>query len=135
MAEQVSIKDFLRKRELATQELKFDGMAAPFVIREVSNELNEKIQKQATTVKTNRAGQVNRDTDTQKYTELLLQNSIIQPDLSNKELQEFYGTLADPMGTLNKMLTMGELNSLSQSVLDLSGLNESVDDEVEAVKK
>jgi len=135
MAEQVNIKDFLRKHELATKELKFDGFNAPFIIQEISNEANERLQKQATKVTVNRSGQRSRDIDQTKYVEAMLQEALIQPDLNNKELQEFYGTLADPMGTLNKMLTMGELNSLSQSVLDLSGLNESVDDEVEAVKK
>lgn len=134
MAEQqVSIKDFLRKRETAKRELSFAGFKAPFVIREVTNDENEKLQSQATVVKVNREQKV-RDLNQQKYTESLLIASVVQPDLTTTELQDFYGTLGDPAGTLKKMLSMGELNELSQAVLDLAGVTNSLDDEVNEVK-
>ncbi|WP_373880031.1 hypothetical protein [Levilactobacillus brevis] len=134
MAEQqVSIKDFLRKRETAQRELNFAGFNSPFIIREISNDENEKLQNQATVVKINR-GQKVRDLNQQKYTETLLVASVVQPDLNTAELQKYYGTLGDPAGTLKKMLSMGELNQLANAVTDLSGLNDSMDDEVQDVK-
>lgn len=135
MAEQVNIEDFLRKRELATEELKFDGFKAPFVIKETSNEVNESLQAQATTVRKLRNGQTVKEVNDTKYAELLVQKAILQPDLTSKKLQGFYGTLADPWATLNKMLSVGELKQLSDAVVELTGLNKDLDHEVEDVKK
>lgn len=133
MAEQVSIKDFLRKREMATQELKFEGFASPFVITEVSNEENEKLQKAATRTNKNQYGQVVRQVDQDKYADALVVKSVVQPDLNSKELQEFYGTLADPLGTLKKMLSMGELTRLVKAVNTLS-LGDTLEEKVDEAK-
>ncbi|MGJ4013038.1 phage tail assembly chaperone [Levilactobacillus brevis] len=133
MAEQVSIKDFLRKREMATQELKFEGFTSPFVITEVSNEENEKLQKAATRTNKNQYGQVVRQVDQDKYADALVVKSVVQPDLNSKELQEFYGTLADPLGTLKKMLSMGELTKLVKAVNTLS-LGDTLEEKVDEAK-
>jgi hypothetical protein len=134
MAEQVSIKDFLRKRQPATQELSFDGFGAPFVIREMTNKENESLQSQFTHTERNRAGQKVSQVDTDKYTNALLVKSVVQPDLTSKELQEAYGTLGDAAETLKVMLSMGEFNTLTQAVLDLSGLNDTLEKETDEVK-
>lgn len=59
--------------------------------------------------------------------------SIVQPDLNSKELQEFYGTLADPLGTLKKMLSMGELTKLVKAVNTLS-LGDTLEEKVDEAK-
>lgn len=134
MAEQVSIKDFLRKRQMATKEVKFKGFPAPFVIREISNEENEKLQKTVTKTTKNRSGQVVQNMDQDKYAKDLLLASVVQPDLNTQELQEFYGTLADPYGTLKKMLSIGEFTALVQEVNKMSGMEEALDDKVDEAK-
>lgn len=134
MAEQVSIKDFLRKRQPVTQELSFDGFGAPFIIREMTNKENESLQSQFTHTERNRAGQKVIQVDTDKYTNALLVKSVVQPDLTSKELQEAYGTLGDAAETLKVMLSMGEFNTLTQAVLDLSGLNDTLEKETDEVK-
>lgn len=134
MAEQVSIKDFLRKRKMAEKEVKFKGFSVPFVIRELTNEENEKLQKSATKITKNRAGQIVQNMDQDKYAKDLLLASVVQPDLNSEELQNFYGTLADPYGTLKKMLSIGEFTALVQEVNDLSGVEEALDDKVEDAK-
>lgn len=134
MAEQVSIKDFLRKRQPVTQELSFDGFGAPFIIREMTNKENESLQSQFTHTERNRAGQKVSQVDTDKYTNALLVKSVVQPDLTSKELQEAYGTLGDAAETLKVMLSMGEFNTLTQAVLDLSGLNDTLEKETDEVK-
>ncbi|MDT7019300.1 hypothetical protein RIN67_03115 [Levilactobacillus namurensis] len=133
MAEQFSVKDFIRERETARQELQFKGFKAPFVIEEVTNDESEKLQNQATTVKVSR-GQKTRDFNQLKYTETLLVASVVQPDLNSTELQKAYSAPGDPYGTLKRMLTVGELTELSQAVMALYGLDQSQDDEVEDVK-
>lgn len=134
MAEQVSIKDFLRKRQMATREVKFKGFPAPFVIQEITNEENEKLQKSVTKITKTRSGQVTQNMDQDKYAKELILDSVIQPDLNSEELQQFYGTLADPYGTLKKMLSIGELTALIQEVNKLSGVDEALDDKVEDAK-
>ncbi len=67
MAEQVSIKDFLRKRQMATKEVKFKGFPAPFVIQEITNEENEKLQKSVTKITKTRSGQITQNMDQDKY--------------------------------------------------------------------
>lgn len=134
MAEQVSIKDFLRKRQMAKKEVKFKGFEAPFVIQEITNEENEKLQKSVTKITKTRSGQVTQNMDQDKYAKNLILDSVIQPDLNSEELQQFYGTLADPYGTLKKMLSIGELTALIQEVNKLSGVDEVLDDKVEDAK-
>ncbi|MDT7015320.1 phage tail assembly chaperone [Levilactobacillus namurensis] len=133
MAEQFSVKDFIRERETARQELQFKGFKAPFIIQEVTNEENEHLQAQSTVVRVSR-GQRIRDLNQQKYTEALLVAAVVQPDLNSTDLQKAYGTPGDPAGTLKRMLSMGELTELSQAVTVLCGLDQSQDDEVEGVK-
>ncbi|WP_203640681.1 phage tail assembly chaperone [Levilactobacillus andaensis] len=134
MAEQVSIKDFLRKRQMAKKEIKFKGFEAPFVIEEISNEENEQLQKQATKTTKSRSGQVMQNIDQDKYAQNLILKSVVQPDLNSEELQEFYGTLADPYGTLKRMLSIGELAALVQAVNNLSTVDQTLDDKVDEAK-
>lgn len=134
MTEQVSIKDFLRKRQMAKKEVKFKGFEAPFVIQEITNEENEKLQKSVTKITKTRSGQITQNMDQDKYAKELILDSVIQPDLNSEELQQFYGTLADPYGTLKKMLSIGELTALIQEVNKLSGVDEALDDKVEDAK-
>lgn len=134
MAEQVSIKDFLRKRQMAKKEIKFKGFEAPFVIEEISNEENEQLQKQATKTTKTRSGQVMQNIDQDKYAQNLILKSVVQPDLNSEELQEFYGTLADPYGTLKRMLSIGELAALVQEVNNLSTVDQTLDDKVDEAK-
>ncbi|WP_203638886.1 phage tail assembly chaperone [Levilactobacillus wangkuiensis] len=131
---QVSVKDFLRKREMATKEVKFKGFSAPFVIREITNEENERLQKSVTKVTKTRSGQVVQNMDQDEYAKDLLLTSVVQPDLDSEDLQKFYGTLADPYGTLKKMLSIGEFTALVQEVNKLSGADEALDDKMEAAK-
>lgn len=137
MAEkQVSINDFLRKRELKTEEIHFDGIKAPFIIREITNDVNEKLRKQATRQKKNpRTGQIEQSTDQNYYADLLLVASVTQPDLNNADIQKFYGTMGDASETLKTMLSFSEYNQLALAVNKISGITETLDDEVSNVKK
>lgn len=137
MAEkQVSINDFLRKRELKTKEIHFDGMQSPFIIGEITNDVNEKLRKQATRQKKNpRTGQIEQNTDQNYYTDLLLVASVKQPDLNNADIQKYYGTMGDASETLKTMLSFSEYNKLALAVNEISGVTETLDDEVSDVKK
>ena len=131
--EQTSIQGFLRKRETATETLNFDGLD-PIVIRELSNAENEKLQHQASKTTLNKAGQKVKNMDADKYTDLLLVAAVVEPNLEDKKLQEFYQAPGQAALALKNMLSMGEFNKLSKAVIELSGLGDTLNDQVDEVK-
>lgn len=137
MAEQaqVSIKDFIQKKENDTQEVNLKRFPSPFILREVTTEESETIQKRASKkVKNLKNGRFESEVDQQLAGELMLAQSVVQPDLHNAELQRAYGTIGDELATLKAMLKLGEFTQLANAFNDLSGLGESVDEEVDEVK-
>lgn len=135
MAEQVSIQDFIVKKETEKREVKFDRFKAPFIIREVTNDENEDLQKSATKrVKNPKTGQLEPQVDQALYADLLIVKSVVQPDLQDAKLQEAYGTMGDEVGTLRAMLKVSEFNQITRAVTDFAGVTESVDSDVKTVK-
>lgn len=137
MAEQaqVSIKDFIIKKENETKEVKLKRFASPFIIREVTTEESEAIQKKAVKKSKNfKTGRIESEPDQQLAGELMLAQSVVQPDLHNAELQKAYGTIGDELATLKAMVKLGEFTQLANAFNDISGLNASVDEEVDTVK-
>ncbi|WP_282801217.1 phage tail assembly chaperone [Secundilactobacillus kimchicus] len=135
MAEQVSIQDFIVKKETEKREVKFDRFKAPFIVREVTNDENEALQKSATKrVKNPKTGQLEPQVDQALYADLLIAKSVVQPDLQDAELQKAYGTMGDEAGTLRAMLKVSELNKITRTVTDFAGVTESVDSDVKTVK-
>lgn len=131
--EQVSIKGFLRKRVAATQTLEFDGLD-PIVIRELSNSENEALQTASSVTTISKSGRKVKELDPDKYTDALLVAAVKSPDLNDAELQKFYGALGEPAQALKNMLSMGEFNKLSKAIIKLSGLEETLNDQVGEVK-
>jgi len=128
MTEQRSVASFLKQNvdfEPLTKEIPFKRFADPFVIREVTNKELDGLRKQSTTRRKNpQTGQIEVTQDQEKFGELMVVKSVITPDLTDKELQESYGCLADPVGLLKSMLRVGELTDLSNEVTKLSGINQ-----------
>lgn len=78
-----------------------------------------------------RKGQFTRELDRNKYTAMLLAETVVFPDLNNAELQDSYG-VKTPEALLKKMLTLAEYNKLAQEMADANG--ENVNDLVEEAK-
>lgn len=133
----VSVNDFIRKRDLKKVSVTFEGFKAPFILTEITNEAFEAVQKESMRQKKNaKTGQVESTVDSIALGENLVARCVEQPDLNNRALQEAYGTLADPKGTLKAMLSLPEFNRLGEIVSDLVGVGEnSVDAKVKEVKK
>ncbi|WP_149315850.1 phage tail assembly chaperone [Lentilactobacillus buchneri] len=136
---QVNISDFLAENvdsEPATEEVHFKRFKSPFIIKEITNDENDAIQKQATTRHFDKVTrQVVEQTDPAKYAELLVAKSVVQPDLNNAELQKSYGAIAKPTELLKKMLKFSEMNTLSTKVQELSGIGVGLDEVADDVKK
>lgn len=137
---QASVEDFLKQNvnvETATEEVEFKRFKSAFVIKELTNKKVDELRATATTKKKNpQTGQVEKHTDEMKVAEAMMVESVVTPNLNSKQLQESYGDLADPVGLLKDMLTVGELQDLSAKVMALSGINQNnLKDKTDEVKK
>lgn len=111
-----------------------DGNPAPFVIRVIDQETNNKLIKQATEKKKVN-GRLIEMLNSEKYGNLLIQACVVEPDLKNAELCAFYKTV-NPVGTINRMLSVGEYNRLVREIKLLNEIDELADDEdVEAIEE
>lgn len=111
-----------------------DGNPAPFVIRVIDQETNNKLIKQATEKKKVN-GRLIEMLNSEKYGNLLIQACVVEPDLKNAELCAFYKTV-NPVDTINRMLSVGEYNRLVREIKLLNEIDELTDDEdAEAIEE
>lgn len=104
-----------------------DGKPAPFVIRVIDQETNNKLIKQATEKK-KANGRLVEALNSEKYGNLLIQACVVEPDLKNTELCAYYKTV-NPVDTINRMLSVGEYNRLVREIKLLNEIDELADDE------
>lgn len=104
-----------------------DGKPAPFVIRVIDQETNNKLIKQATEKKKVN-GRLIEALNSEKYGNLLIQACVVEPDLKNAELCAYYKTV-NPVDTINRMLSVGEYNRLVREIKLLNEIDELADDE------
>ena len=104
-----------------------DGNPAPFVIRVIDQETNNKLIKQATEKKKVN-GRLVETLNSEKYGNLLIQACVVEPDLKNTELCAYYKTV-NPVDTINRMLSVGEYNRLVREIKLLNEIDELADDE------
>lgn len=104
-----------------------DGNPAPFVIRVIDQETNNKLIKQATEKKKVN-GRLIEMLNSEKYGNLLIQACVVEPDLKNAELCAYYKTV-NPVDTINRMLSVGEYNRLVREIKLLNEIDELADDE------
>lgn len=107
-----------------------DGKPIPFEIRPITQKENGRLTKKYTK-KDKRSGQevLNRT----EYSHALVASAVVDPDLTNAELQKAYGVLGESE-LLIEMLTIGEFATLSEAVSELSGLDEDINADIEEVK-
>lgn len=104
-----------------------DGKPIPFVIRPVSEEENEKlINKSTRRVKVN--GQLQERLDAGEYGRRVVVAATVEPDFTSEEMCKAYGTL-DPLEVPGKMLLVGEYRKLSNAILELSGLDDDLEEQ------
>ena len=104
-----------------------DGEPAPFIIRVIDQETNNKLIKQATEKK-KANGRLVEALNSEKYGNLLIQACVVEPDLKNTELCAYYKTV-NPVDTINRMLSVGEYNRLVREIKLLNEIDELADDE------
>lgn len=122
----MDIKAFMKPTE-EEKKIKLERFDEPFVIRTISEDENEAIRRANTHQVPNKNGVKTPELDTTKYQAELVAKAVISPDLSNADLQEYYGTQGSNADTLKAMLRTGEYMNLSSEVMDFSGFSESIE--------
>ena len=109
-----------------------DGKPAPFVIRTITQEQNNKLMKANTRAKVVN-GQRVEIFDNAGYTNSLILACTVQPDFEDEEMCKAYGCV-DPKNVPEKMLYGGEYSTLAQEILQFNGFDSDrkVRDEEEA---
>lgn len=67
------------------------------------------------------------DFKTSTYFKNVVAETVVYPNLRDKELQDSYGVM-DPGQLLNKMLNSAEFNILLEKCLEINGLNKTFED-------
>ncbi len=67
------------------------------------------------------------DFKTNTYFKNIVTETVVYPNLRDKELQDSYGVM-DPSELLNRMLNSSEFNKLLEKCLEINGLNKSFDE-------
>lgn len=109
-----------------------DGKPAPFIIRTITQEQNNKLMKANTRAKVVN-GQRVEIFDNAGYTNSLILACTVQPDFEDEEMCKAYGCV-DPKSVPEKMLYGGEYSTLAQEILQFNGFDSDrkVRDEEEA---
>lgn len=96
-------------------------------------ELKSECTKRSMITQGKRKGQYNTNFDNIKYQRLLTVESVVYPNLHDRELQDSYGVMG-ANELLNKMLTIGELTDASVAAQEVNGFDIEIDELVEEAK-
>lgn len=98
-----------------------DGKPLPFTIKKIdqatANALLKQCQRQAKV-----GGQLQVTTDNSRYSNLLIVECVVTPDLRQKEVCDAYGVV-DPAEVPGRMLSIGEYARLSDAIMELNDLD------------
>ena len=127
-----NIKRAISKKFVDEQGNPIEWEFAP-ITPERDAELKSDSTKRSMIMQGKRKGQYNTDFDHFKYQRLLTVESIVFPNLNDKELQDSYGAMgADEL--LGKMLTIGEIANAAAAAQEANGYEAELEDMVEEVK-
>ena len=118
------------KEVIVSDRFRENGKTVPFVIRPITQQENENLMKKHRSVdKKSGVEQFNRIS----YNRELTAMAVVEPDLNNAELQKRYGVLgADKV--LSAMLYVGEYGTLMETVQELSGLDQDINEDMDEAK-
>ncbi|WP_342505620.1 phage portal protein [Sporosarcina sp. FSL K6-2383] len=128
-------KSFLKGnvKEVENASLKLERFDEAIILRPLSSGEADAISEGCFKNKPGKKGKQERVFDTIKYNREICTASIEHPDLSDVELQESYGVRgADNL--YSKLFLLGEANQILEKVTEISGIDVSMDDEIEEAK-
>lgn len=121
-----------REKEFVLSERFADEQGKPvnWKIRSITAAEDRRIKDACFHYVNNAKGKAKKELDVLRYTALQTAACVIEPDLNDAELQDYYG-VKDPVACLEKMLLPEEMNQLILEVNQLNGgntLKEQIED-------
>lgn len=133
-----NVEDFLPQNvasPVVKEEVHLKRFKSPFVVKSLTADETDRLRKQATrTTYDRKTRQQVTETDQNKFSDLLLAASVVEPDLHDEKLQKAYGAIGEPAQVLKSMLNMGEYNAIAEKVMDISDLDEDGNDLIDQAK-
>lgn len=108
-----------------------NGKLIKFKIKAATNAEYENARKKAMAIRAKKNSTV--EFDSKKFNESLVIDNTLDPDFRDAGSIKVTGTIS-PEGYLNKVLLSGEVNTLAEKILELSGFNKDMDEEIEEAK-
>lgn len=125
------------ERPISTSFLDEEGNPIKWKFAPISPERDAELKSESTKrsliTQGKRKGQFNTNFDHFKYQRLLTIESIVFPNLNDKELQDSYGVMGADV-VFGKMLTIGEIADASSAAQEANGYEAELEDMVEEVK-
>ena len=109
------------------------GEYIPFKLEKLTNKEFDKIRDKYM-INSMKNGQKTVEFDNNGFTQELVTRVIVEPNLQDAELQEFYGAFGE-YDLLLEMLEVGEKMALEQKIMSLHTFNEEFKKVVEEIKK
>ncbi|WP_270310354.1 phage tail assembly chaperone [Weissella cibaria] len=129
---------FLAPEDVAeTKKVKVSDKLPEFTIKALSGTQFDEIQRQSTKMRAGKGGKQTPYQDTSLFNDLLIEKSVVEPDLEDAQLQEHYHTLGNAAATARAMLKAGQLASLVDDISTLSGFTSEdspLEDDIESAK-
>lgn len=120
----------------ATKSLRdAEGKPLLWELRPLTTKESEALRTKHTKVSVapGKSGKVNQSVD-DRFVPALVCAAVVHPDLNDAELQDSYGVMSPEDLILEMIDSPGEWDALAAKVMKLSGMGESLDDEVEEAK-
>lgn len=128
-------KSFLKNnvKQVENVSLKLERFEDAIILRPLSSGEADKITDNCFRMRPGKKGKMERSFDGVKYNREISVASVVHPDLNDAELQESYGVRgADNL--FSELFLLGEANQILEKVTEISGLEESIDDEIDKAK-
>ena len=114
-------------------KLKLERFGEEITLRPLTAGEADKINERCFVNKTGRKGKQERTFDVVAYNRGICAASIVFPDLNDADLQESFG-VRGAENLYSEMFLLGESTQILTKVTEISGLDESADDEIEEAK-
>ena len=106
---------------------------APFKMKAITPKRDAELKKECVKTKIGVKGKQESTFDAAKYQNLLIMESLVEPDLNNAELQNYYGVMGKEQ-LFEAMFNLGETTELALLAQEANGFEQDFDDLVEQAK-
>lgn len=120
------------KKEATTFDIYLESFEEPITLKVISGADNKRIQKESM-VERKQGRQTKKEMDGAAYNEKLAIASIVNPPLSNTEIQESYGVMGEAE-LYNEMFNWAEQTLIVEAILEESGFNQDINEKIAKAK-